>query len=137
MEPIWKNGYLRITGKLEIVEATIRQDEHTVGPHILSVDEAGVQWMLINTNFKFDMLPHKLPEVFPARYTIKYGPTDEKAYWKKSYCVDAINVNDAITKILEAPDIFLTKKPEYEWTFGPDELRLIRKQTGQPVVQTK
>lgn len=126
-------GSLRPTGKLSIVTADIFQHESAIGPKILSVDEAGVQWMLEHLNFVFDMNAHKLPDPFPARYTLMRRDRDsERKYGFDSYAADAVSVAHAQAVIEEAPGLWIGSHERYEWVFGDDQIRCIEKQTGKP-----
>jgi hypothetical protein len=138
MEVNWDSrGSLRPTGTLSVVEAEIFQHESAVGPKILSVDEAGVQWMLEHLNFVFDMKPHKLPTPFPARYTLlRKDKRTKHTYHDDCFDADAISVADAISKI-EATGIYLGSDENYEWVFDEDQLQALKKQTGKPPQKVK
>lgn len=127
-KPNWQNGSLRPTGQLSIVESSIVQNRGTVGPCILAVDEAGVQWQLTDTSFVYDMHPHALPDPFPGRYCVEHLTGNRML--GAHYYVDATSLKDAIAKIEACESLYL-KPGEGLWKFDLSESSSIQPATGE------
>jgi len=134
MNPTWHKNQLTPTGKLKIVEATIIQNEHAIGPCILAVDEADVQWKLTHTDFIFEMSPHRLPVAFPARYRIQHRKKDDS--WSGTfYTLDAAGYDDAVAKILSEDKYIRHNDATHEFHLDLDSRDSVTPCTGKPMKQ--
>ena len=131
-DPNWSHsGHLRITGEVVLLKWKVEVHSVVVRPEMRVRDEAGVEWVLDCMATVSDLHPSKLPENFPARYTLgfKYSP-HRYTVWE----VDADGIADAIAQIIA--------HPENDWRFGKDahaynyiwevDSRRLRSKTGEP-----